>query len=230
MIDVLTVHYNQPEMLECLIRSLNKHTECTIHVFDNSDEYPYHGNHKNVDIIDNTAGQYVNFGEWLTQFPERRTSARANFGSAKHCKSIDACFDILPDGFILMDSDVLVKKDISGLWDESKAWVGEATWETHEGVRVKRLLPFLCYINVPMLKKNGIKYFNGEWMWHLRPSNPHKYYDTGAWFLKACTESVMPCKQMAIDPYIEHYGHGSHVFLNESLGEWLEERRALWQM
>ena len=183
-------------MLECLIRSLNKHTDCKIHVFDNSDEYPYRGNHKNVEVIDNTEGQYVNFGEWLKQFPERRTSARANFGSAKHCKSVDVCFDLLPKGFILMDSDVLVKKDISDFWDDRYAWVGEAKWETHEGVRVMRLLPFLCYINVPMLKKNGIKFFNGNWMWHLRPTTPNKYYDTGAWFLKACSNADMPQKQM----------------------------------
>jgi hypothetical protein len=217
-------------MMECMIRSLNKHTECTIHVFDNSDEYPFDNTFPNVDVIDNTKGQIINFDTWMMQYPERQSSPRSNFGSIKHTISVEMCFDILPKGFILMDSDVLAKKDISSFWNESYGWVGEPFFENHlKRVWVMRLLPFLCYINVPMVKEYGIRYFNDQWMWHLWDKEPNKFYDTGAWFLKACMDNGVPARTECIKPYIEHYYHGSHEFRNESLPDWLNEHRDLWK-
>ena len=227
--DVLVVHYNTPWMMECMIRSLNKHTECTIHVFDNSDEDPFANSFGNVEVIDNTRGQFINFDEFLGKYPHKRTSPRSGYGSVKHCKSVDICFDLLPDGFILMDSDVLVKQDISVLWDESVAWSGQPMWEDHKTARVRRLLPFCCYINVPMCREKGVRYFNEDWMWFLKPKMPNELYDTGAWFLKDCNEKGMAGKAMAISPLIEHYYHGSHAFRNESLPDWLMERMELWR-
>lgn len=227
--NILTVHYNTPELMDCMIRSLNKHTSCTIHVFDNSDEEPFVNTYPNVEVIDNTKGQIINFDRWLTKFPERMTSVRSNFASAKHCKSVDACFDLLPDGFILMDSDVLVKQDISVFWDERKAWVGQPLLEDHRGTKVTRLLPFMCYLNVPLLREHGVRYFKGEWMWHMWPKEPNRWYDTGAWLYKDCMEKNLPHEILNIDPYIEHFAHGSHVFMNESLGDWLNKHRDLWK-
>ena len=239
--DILTVHYNTPEMMECMIRSVNKHTECTIHVLDNSDEYPFESTFDNVEVIDNTKGQYINFDEFLSHYPNKRSTPRSNFGSAKHCKTVDICFDLLPNGFILMDSDVLVKKDISAFWDERYAWVGEPLFEKHdrryvgvsdypdESMYVMRLLPFLCYVNVPMCRKHGIRYFNEDWMWFLKPKDPNRVYDTGAWFLKDCMDKGMPGKMKKITPYIEHYNHGSHEFRNETLPDWLNEHKELWR-
>lgn len=227
--DILTVHYNTPEMMDCMIRSLNKHAKCNIHVFDNSDDDPFVNSFDNVDVIDNTKGQVINFDEWLKQFPKRRTSIRSNYSSAKHCKSIDVCFDMFPNGFILMDSDVLVKQDISCFWDENAAWVGKPFSEEHDGYTIFRVLPFLCYVNVPMLKKLGVQYFNGDYMWHMIPETPNKWYDTGAWLYKETMDKNIPHRILEIDPYIDHYAHGSHMFMNESLGEWLMERKDLWK-
>lgn len=230
--DILTVHYNTPEMMECMIRSLNKHTECTIHVFDNSDEDPFVNEFANVDVIDNTKGQIINFDKFLEGYPERRSTPRSNYGSVKHTLSVDLCFELFPKGFILMDSDVLVKRDISTFWDESAAWVGEPRVETHQDkfkTKVRRLLPFICYINVPMCRQHGIRYFNDDWMWFLKREYPNELYDTGAWFLKDCDEKRMSYRVEEISPYIEHYGHGSHAFRNESLPDWLNEHRELWK-
>lgn len=227
--DILTVHYNTPEMMECMIRSLNRHTVCRIYVFDNSDEDPFVNTFSNVEVIDNTRGQFIDFDEWLTQYPDRKSSPRSNFGSPKHCKSVDICFDLLPDGFILMDSDVLVKKDITPFWDESRAWVGKPLEEDHKGVKVTRLLPFLCYINVPMMREHGVRYFNPEWMWHIPEKEPNKWYDTGAWYYKDCSDKRLPGREVEIATYIEHYYHGSHAFRNESLCDWLNEHKDLWQ-
>lgn len=225
--DILTVHYNTPKMMECMIRSLSCRTVCRIHVFDNSDEAPFVNMFPNVDVIDNTRGQIINFDEWLLRFPERKPRM-SNYGSPKHCKTVDMCFDMFPDGFILMDSDVLVKKDITPLWDESNAFVGEKFLDTPKGVPVYRILPFLCYINVPLLKKYGIRYFNHEWMWHLTGGFPNKWYDTGAWFCKACVEKNVPFGEINVNDYIEHYFHGSHATLNNTLDEWLHKHKDLW--
>lgn len=214
-----------------MIRSVNKHTpSCTIYVFDNSDEDPFVNKFDNVEVIDNTRGQLIDFDKWLEQFPERKSPPRSNYGSVKHTLSIEACFDLLPDGFVLMDSDVLVKKDISCFWDESKAWVGEPFYENHVNKAwVMRLLPFLCYLNVPMLRKYGIRYLNADWLWHLWDKEPNKYYDTGAWFLKDCIEKGVPGRLEKITEYVEHYWHGSHAFRNESLVDWIIEHKELWK-
>ena len=227
--DILTVHYNTPEMMECMIRSLNKHTACTIYVFDNSDEDPFVNTFSNVEVIDNTEGKYIDFDFWLAQFPNRFTVPKSNYASPKHCISIQKCFSLLPNGFILMDSDVLVKKDISALWDDTKAWVGEPSYEKHGDVWVMRLLPYMCYLNVPLLRKYDIDYFNSEWMWFLTDKNPNKWYDTGAWLFKDCMDKGMPGGVCKISEYIEHFAHGSHAFLNESLGDWLYDKRELWK-
>ena len=123
--DILTVHYNNPLLMEGLIRSVRKFTDCTIHVFDNSDDEPLTRQFPNVEVIDNTRGQVFDMKKVLENYPDRKAGLFSSFGSAMHTLSVDACFDILTDGFILMDSDVLVKKDFTWIWDDRYAWVGE---------------------------------------------------------------------------------------------------------
>lgn len=220
------MHFNTPEMMDAMIRSVKRNTECKIYVFDNSDERPFVNTFDNVEIIDNTKGQIINFDKWLEQYPYKKPR-KSNYGSPKHSKSIDICFDLLPEGFILMDSDILLKCDFSDIWDESKAWVGEPFLDTPKGVPVMRLLPFMCYINVPMCKKHKVRYFNSEWMWWLTPISPNKWYDTGAWFYKDTMAKNLPNKGIKLDSYIEHYFHGSHGNLNQTLLEWLEQHKEL---
>lgn len=232
-ITVLTVHFNTPRMMEACIRSLAKQTPgCRVVVIDNSDKQPFNANRckgivAKIEVIDNTRGQLINFDQWLQQFPDRKP-ASSNYGSPKHCKTIDLCFDMLPDGFILMDSDVLFKRDITPLWDETKAWVGEPFLDTPKGVNVMRLLPFLCYVNVPMCREHGIRYFNAKWMWHLTALSPQKWHDTGAWFYRDCMAKQMPYTAIKTADYIEHYFHGSHTNLNGGMSEWLRKYRHLW--
>ena len=226
--DVLTIHYNTPEMLEAMIKSLNKHTKCHVYVFDNSDEKPFVNTFDNVTVIDNTDRSVINFDEWLKRYPERKPRI-SNYGSAKHCKSVNICFKYLPRGFVLMDSDVLVKRDISELWDDRYAWVGEPHLDTPKGVHVMRALPFLCYINVPMCRNAGVRYFNSSYMWWLTSESPNRWYDTGAWFYRSTLEKLLPFKKIKIGDYIEHFGHGSHATLNAGLSDWLNENEELWK-
>ena len=226
--DILTIHYNTPELVNAMIRSVRKFTDCTIHVFDNSDVTPFVNTHSNVDVIDNTKGQVINFDKWLERFPEKEPRS-SNYGSPKHCKSVNICMKEFPNGFILMDSDVLVKKDVTALWDEKCVWVGQPNLDNPVKHPVMRLLPFLCYINVPMCKENKIHYFRGDYMWHLTKVLPNKWYDTGAWFYKDTMDKLLPYKIIDVYEYIEHYNHGSHRTLNESRFEWLEKHRSLWE-
>lgn len=227
--NILTVHYNTPILIDVLIRSIRKYTDCPVYVFDNSDEEPFTKKIEGVEVIDNTRGQVFDFEALLRQYPERKAGLFSSFGSAMHTKSVDACFDILDDGFILMDSDILIKKDFTWIWDESCVWSGEMKDDGPKGAYVKRLLPFLCYINVPMCKKHGVRYFNGEWMWNLTAKKPNVFYDTGAWFMRDTLQKGLPHKDFVVDEYIEHFSHGSHEFLNVDLFDWIMEHKELWK-
>ena len=127
-----------------------------------------------------------------------------------------------------MDSDVLVKKDFTWIWNEDYIWVGEIKNDGPKDVYVDRLLPFLCYINVPMCKANNVRYFNGEWMWNLTEKKPNTFYDTGAWFLCDTLEKGLPHKDFIVSDYVEHFSHGSHEMLNVDYYDWLMENKHLW--
>ena len=227
--DIVTVHYNTPLLVEVLVRSVRKYTDCTVHVFDNSDEEPFTRKMDGVEVIDNTKGQIFDFPKFLEQFPERKPGLFSQYGSAMHTKSVDACFDILPNGFILMDSDILVKKDFTWIWKEECASVGEIKNDGPEGVYVDRLLPFLCYINVPLCRNHGIRYFNGAWMWNLTAKKPNSFYDTGAWFLRDTLDKNLPHDDFVVSEYIEHFQHGSHEFMNIDAYDWVMEHKSLWK-
>ena len=119
--NILIIHYNTPYLTECLVRSINLFVEgATIYIFDNSNEKPFTAKFDNVTVFDNTKGQIINFDKWLEKYPNKKKSGgRLNkWGSAKHCYSVEKCMELINDGFILLDSDVLLKKDISNLIDD----------------------------------------------------------------------------------------------------------------
>lgn len=224
--NILIVHFNTPELTEALVKSINKFTPgCSIYIFDNSDKRPFTATFPNVKVFDNTNGQFIDFAKWLDTFKEKYPKVGNNYGSAKHCKSIDICFDLIPDGFILLDSDVLLKKDISSLYDDSYMAVGKVTSDNHYIV-IPRLSPFCCYINVKKCKKHDICYFNSSYMWKLTKRNPDRFYDTGAWFLKSLRDKKLPYKEVDIDDYILHLRNGS--WHNMDIQKWLNDNQDLW--
>jgi hypothetical protein len=121
------------------------------------------------------------------------------------------CFDILPDGFLLMDSDIILHKDVRGLVSDDVAWSGWVHCNTRfMGVVVERLCPFLCWINVPMLREKGIRYFNPDKMWRLTRNEPGRYYDTGAWLLEETRRLKLPCNELrSLEGYMSHLRGGS---------------------
>ena len=225
MITVCIVNYNTQRLTECAIRSLWKHTpEARVVVFDNSDQNPFVAPLGNVEVIDNTNGQVIDFDTELAKYPNKEYSLRnrSNFGSAKHTMSIDWLMDYCKDGFMLADSDVLFRKDITPLVLHHRAAVGET--QVKDGIMLLR--PMLCWINVPMLKEYGIRYFNGQKMWALSGIYPENRYDTGAWFYEELVRHRLSFCDTDTSPYILHFGHGS--WKDKDPEEWLNDNKELW--
>ena len=98
--NVLIVNYNTQDFTSCAIRSVNKATpNCNIFVFDNSDREPFMNDFENVKILDNTNSQIVKFSSKNISY--------------MHCLSIEKSIELIDAGFVLLDSDTLVKKNLS---------------------------------------------------------------------------------------------------------------------
>lgn len=233
-INICIIHYNTPLLTECLVKSINKFTpNSKIYIFDNSNKLPFTYRQDNLIYLNNTKGQIINFDEWLKKFPNRKKSnGKINlWGSAKHAYTVQKCIELIPDGFILLDSDILLKNDISELVDESCAYVAET--EMQGCSNIARVVPFVCYINSKFLTDNKITYFNANYMHGLYVNGDGDRYDTGAWFYKA-TKNVK-CKHINCNNYIVHYKGGSWDKVHENrygknitVQDWLNLHRNLY--
>ena len=226
-ITVCIVNYNTTQLTQCAIRSLQKHSPgAGIIVFDNSDREPLPPM-DGVEILDNTKGQLINFGKWLQAFPDKQPT-KNQWASAKHCYTVQWLINKRRNPFLLMDSDVLIKQDISSRWDLSQAFVGERKpHNTVYRITVDRVLPFLCFINVPMLKGSDTRYFDPANMYALTSHRPGIAYDTGCWFLEDVRKHRLPYRTLGIDPYVTHFGHGS--WKDKDAATWINENRELWE-
>ena len=215
---VAIVHYNTPELTEACILSLRK-VGCMwpVTVFDNSDARPFEVEIPGVTVVDDTKGRLIDFEAELAKYPERSTcyAKVSNYGSVKHMLSVQMLWDILPEGFVLLDSDVLLRKPIEHLWDERYAAVGGVQYFQNIGRKEKdRLIPMLLYMNVPLLKANGARFFDPERSWWLQKgeNNPANWYDTGACLLedirKTKPQLVAKVYPSISDHYL-HYGSAS---------------------
>lgn len=229
--NIVIVHYNTPLLTECLVRSINLFVkDVNVYVFDNSDKYPFTASFDNVTLLDNTRGAIINFDKWLEKYKNKGNShGRVNrWGSAKHCYSVQKCMEIIKENFILLDSDVLLKKDISELFDDEIVYAGEVI--TQPLSSIKRVLPFITYINTKLCLEKGIHYFDDNYMHGLYKNSNADKYDTGAGFY--INASNYPHKLINYGEYVIHYGHGSwnkkgcKAIYNPS--EWLSIHKSLW--
>jgi len=224
--DAAIVHYNTPELTEALVRSIRKWSpSLRVTVFDNSDARPFPQT-DGVTVIDNTRGQLVDFTAMLRSYPNKIPTA-CNWGSEKHIASVEWLFDALPDGFILLDSDVLLKRDITGFADPSVAWAGEIERRPKFWFQAVRLYPMLLWINVPMLRQHGIRFFH-EGMVYKMSHEGVPFYDTGGSLLKDCRDAGLPGREIPIFEYIEHFGGGSYGRAEQAQG-WLDEHKELYE-
>ena len=239
--NIVIVHYNTPRLTECLVRSINLFVkDAVIYIFDNSDKSPFTATFDNVTIIDNTKGQIINFDVWLKRYPDRlKTSAgRNNYGSAKHAYSVQKCMDIIGDNFILLDSDILLKKDISSLFDERYIFVGSTEiWRARTGVAKysrERAVPYICFINVKKCKELGINFLDDRRIYGLTQNGDN--YDTGASFLEDIRSKKLEWKKIIPLSFIVHYKAGSWVeeakkfdgYKPISIDKWLDVNKKYW--
>ena len=238
---VAIIHFNTPELTEAGIKSLRKVSgmEYEVIVFDNSDKRPFPVGKADghTTIIDNTKGQIIDFEKELSKYPDKcwELAWRSNYGSAKHIMTVQKLWELIPQGFILMESDILLTRNIDFLWNEEFAACGKVQWFRGRTQEKDRLLPFLCYLNVPKLTANGARYFDPQRCWSLSPggmANPANWYDTGASLL----EDIIKTKPALVarlyrdlDHYYVHYTGGSwRQGDTEKQLAWLEAHRSLW--
>ena len=237
MITFAIVHFNTPELTSCLCGSILKnHPDSKIVIFDNSTCRPFDKDlFMNVVYYDNTNGQIINFDKELQKYPEReidnQKNSGCNFGSVKHSLSIEWLCNNLNENFVLLDSDVLLKRPIDFI-DENYICISD-TIKVYEKYRMS---PMMAYINVSKMKENNIHFFDGKRM-HSLTKTMFKY-DTGMSFYEDCCK-VNLFKKINSKEYIEHYGNGSwrnnhhqltdKSYKNISAKEWLIILRDLWK-
>ena len=234
---VAIVHYNTPELTEATIKSLRKHggEDYQVVIFDNSDEQPWKKKIKGVKVIDNTKGQLIDFDKELAKFKNKWARHGVNgkcvYGSDKHMMSIQKLFELLPDGYLLMDSDILLKQNVDFMFQEDQCVVGHIQeWQkSGNPYHIERLVPMLCYINVPLCRECGIDYWDAKRSWMLHGQTKASWYDTGASFLEDIKSHKNGAhgKRIDIRPLMEHLKSGS--WRNESQAQaWLQQHRDLW--
>ena len=217
---VAIIHYNTPELTMAAISSLLKNGggPFRVVVFDNSDQRPFEGA-TNVQVFDNTKGQIIDFDKELEKYPERDRSIGCTkgceFGSVKHMMTVQKLWELLPQGFVLMESDILIKKNIDEFFREEYSVYGYCQKaQPHNPFNIGRMLPMLCWMNVPMLTREGAKYFDPTRTYGLLPGgrqNRNNWYDTGAVLLEDILTKRPRLKgyHRDIREFVEHYGSGS---------------------
>lgn len=239
---VAIIHYNTPELTEAAILSLRKHggRNYRVVVFDNSDTRPFRIQMPGVEVMDNTKGKILNFDAMLEAYPHRDRSIGCakgcDFGSAKHMMTVQKLWELLPDGFVLMESDVLLKASIEHLWMEDYASVGHnQLHQPQNPFGIGRVCPMLCYMNVPLLTKHGARYFDPERTYGLLAGgrqNRNNWYDTGSVMFEDIvkTKPALRGKHVDIRELLEHFGSGSWRKNDlKAQSEWLNKYRKLWE-
>ncbi len=236
--NILIVNYNTQKLTDACIKSINKTTpDCTIYVFDNSDKEPFVNTFENVTVIDNTRCAIIDFDKWLEKYQNRNksTGKMNNWGSAKHTYTVETFMEITNKPFILLDSDVLVKKDLTDIFNSSLCYVGEVSYQGKNS-KIKRVLPFICFINTPICLENNIHFFDENFMNGLRISQEGDKFDTGSVLFMMAEKSKVPHGDIKVDDYVCHYGSGSWRDTFEraarikhlSTEEWLQNNKELW--
>jgi len=134
------------------------------------------------------------------------------------------------ENFILLDSDVLLKKDISSLFSCSD--ITAASTENWKGK--PRVIPYLCFINVEKCKELGVRYFDDKHIYGL--SKIGDRYDTGAFFYEQIHDKKLSMKRINLSECIVHYKAASwvddakkhHGYKPIDCNEWIEKNKKYW--
>ena len=130
--NIAIVHFNTPELTEACILSLRKHggENYQVYVLDNSADQiidgvvvkarPFTKRMKGVKVLNNRKGQIIDTRAELEKYTTKSEKAGCAkgcyFGSDVHMMCVQKLWELIPDGFVLLDSDVLIKQNIDWLW------------------------------------------------------------------------------------------------------------------
>lgn len=239
---VAIVHFNTPELTEACILSIRKHggEEYKVVIFDNSNERPFTKKMKGVKVFNNRKGQIIDFEKELAKYPERDEkigcAKGCYFGSDVHMMSVQKLWELVPEGFMLMDSDILIKDNFDWMFMEDQCCCGYIS--TCSGpFAYKRLAPMLLWVNVPMCVAGGARFFDPDRAWALHSGwgDKRNFWDTGAAFLDDIRRLKPQCHGKAISrdmilSRIVHFGGGSWRKNDiEEQVKWLSQHKHLWE-
>lgn len=227
----IIVHFNTPELTTCLCSSIRKHhPNNEIIIFDNSTNKKFPKDVIelfNITYLDNTKNTILDFNDLLKKFKkDEKIVKQNNLGSAKHCITIDYLIKNINKNFILLDSDVLLKKPIDFINENliTAGLISKEEQKLKKG-RQLRIFPFLQYFNVKLIKEHGLNYFNPNEMVGIDQKT--LIYDTGASFYKSLCSLNNFNSNINIFDYIIHLNAGS--WSNTVYKTWLIKYKNLWE-
>lgn len=245
---VAMIHFNTPEITEAAVHSIRKHggEKYEIVIFDNSADStttlgtnyarPFTAKLQGVTVIDNTNGQVIDFDKFLAEYPDREPywAMLSNFGSAKHIRTVQELWRLIPQGFVLLEGDAILTKPIDWMWREEFAVVAKVAWKNGNKISIARYMPYLMYMNVPKLVAKGVSFFDPKRCWALQKGEMTRgnWYDTGASLLEDVINGkpeLVGWNVKELTDFYAHYDGGSWkkcdmgnqvMFLKRNLIHW----------
>ena len=134
------------------------------------------------------------------------------------------------ENFVLLDSDILLKRDISNMFKTEE--ITMASTESWKGK--PRIIPYICFINVKKCKELGIRYFDENHIHGLTRDGDR--YDTGAFFYEQIRDKKLDIKRLNLSEYIVHYKAASwvddakrhHGYRPIDCETWIENNKEYW--
>jgi len=203
------VHYNTPELTTALCSSVIKNdNDAEIYIFENSDKRKFENVFQNVKVLDNSKHEIIEYekiyddaAKYFTQWEKDIHYGRKTWGTLQHTRAVQWFIDTFNEEFILLDSDVLVKKPLNDIIDNSKCASCELYFKDGKLVRA---LPFLIYFNPKKLKEIGLNFFD------ISRINACKIeHDTGGSFGIDILKNNIDYKHINVTDYVVHFGNGS---------------------
>ena len=222
-VDIYITNFNTTELVNLLIRSIIKNVKSLryrIIVVDNStlkkfslDESINLEGHS-VQILDNTEKKLFDTDMFVEKYS--KVDSKNNYASFRHAIAIQWILDTAENDVVLLDSDVVIKRDIDFI-DEKYVTVAD----TGSNDFKVRFLPFIQYFNIKKIQGFHLKYLDIDRMHGGRNAANSKKYDTGASFYEDIIQRKIAYKTINHNVYVDHLKGGS--WLGKNKEEFIEK-------
>lgn len=211
-VDIYITNFNTTDLVNLLIRSIIKNVRSLryrIMVVDNSTLEKFSLD-KSIDleghsvkVLDNTGKKLFDTDMLIKRYS--RVESNNNYASLRHAIAIQWILDTAENDVILLDSDVVIKRDIDFIGDKyfTVADVG------CNAVNIRRFLPFIQYFDIKKIREYRLRYLDIDRMHGGRNAENSKKYDTGASFYEDVIRKKIPYKVINHNVYIDHLKGGS---------------------